>query len=98
MKNDKILESQEKHFPSADKWMWDHCNFLGQFTGKNGDNFDLGILLKTEDNFVIGDFSLAIVYGDRSGSYISGPYQPDRENADFIEETVSRAKKLNLIK
>ena len=93
----EIIDKTKKHFPSADTWMWDYCTFLGQYTNKNGDNFDLGILLETKENH-INEFSFAIVYGNRPGSYISGQYQSNRENADFILETVKRARVLKLIK
>ena len=92
-----VIDLNKKYYPSANNWMWNYCTFLGQYTDVNGDNYDLGVLLKTESNLVISEFSFAIVYGNKPGNYISGPYHNSEEKRDFIKETIRRVKILNLI-
>ena len=96
---DFTIDTNKKFYPSADEWMWNYCTFLGQFTDSDGDNYDLGILLKDSNSLaMIGDYSLAVVYGDTPGDYISGCYFEESEKREFVIETLRRAKMLNLIK
>lgn len=94
---DFIIDFSKKHFPSADEWMWDYCTFLGQFTDSSGDNYDLGIVLGSSDRIIIGEFSLAVVYGNDPGNYISGGNFKSTDHREFVIETLKRARKLNLI-
>ena len=90
-----MKKDNEKYFPDADEWMWNYCTFLGKFEDKKGQKFDLGIL----ENNGYGEWSLAVVYGNNPGDYISGGAKMHNKNSDFefVLETLKRAKKLNLI-
>lgn len=63
------------HYPSAKKWMWNYCYFLGKFTNSEGTNFDLGIHIY--ENFPINSsdkFLEANVSGNTPGDYYSGDF------------------------
>lgn len=80
-------------YPTAAKWMWDYCTYLGPFVASNGEKFDLGI---HKD-------SAAIVYGDNPGDYYSGELdifgKGGRVGKDeAYEETRKRAAMLGLYK
>ena len=105
MKNDFVINPDEKFFPSADEWMWSYCTFLGKFVDSRGENWDLGILIEGD---IEGQWSAACVYGNEPGNYISGArfmyYNKDGEARDVIDkgfdhikEMVRRARILNLI-
>jgi hypothetical protein len=64
------------HYPSAKKWMWNYCYFLGKFTDSEGRNFDLGIHIYK--NFPINStdrFLEANVNGNEAGDYYSGDFR-----------------------
>lgn len=63
----KNQDLSDLHYPDAKKWMWDYCLFLGKFTDNKGNNYDLGVLLDTD-----GQFINATVYDNKAGSYLSG--------------------------
>jgi hypothetical protein len=104
MKNNFIINPDDKFFPSADEWMWNYCTFLGKFTNSGGEKFDLGILLEGD---IKGQWCAACVYGNTPGNYISGArfmyLNKDGEMRDGLEEfehiieMVRRARLLNLI-
>lgn len=78
-------------FPSAEKWMWDYCIYLGPFIASDGTKYDLGI---HED-------AAAIVYGNEPGEYISGTLRDfgflnKRPVDEAYEETRKRAIMLGL--
>ncbi len=101
-----IINPSDKHFPEADKWMWDYCIFLGKFTGPNGSHYDLGIhitrsVLRAK---IIPHICAAIVYGNKDGQYNSGSldsFELKKLGEDDIslayDETYLRAKMLNLL-
>jgi len=92
------MGKNKKYYPSADEWMWDYCTFLGSFEDSKGDKYDLGILLDNGNNSLIEEWSLAVVYGNEPGNYISGgPRMHNNSPHEFAQETIKRAKKLNLI-
>jgi len=77
-------------YPSATKWMWNYCIYLGPFVAKDGTKYDLGIH---------GD-AAAIVYGNQPGDYYSGELHQfgfgDRPKDEAYEETRRRAAALGL--
>jgi len=92
------INEKDKFYPDANEWMWNYCTFLGKYTDKSGNNYDLGILIKADNNLLLNEYSLAIVYDNIPGSYISS-YIPDESNSpEFVKETLKRARNLNLIK
>ena len=91
----KIVEKYKtKNFPKND--VWEHSTFLGKFVDVHGKNWDLGIYLREE-----GDprgWSAACVYGNDGGHYISGNHTMyERNNPDFIDEMIKRAREAKLI-
>ncbi len=94
----KTWNENDKFFPGADEWMWNHCIFLGKFTDSSGQNFDLGIH-DDGDRYI----SAAIVDGNEPGDYFSGPLtnRPTRKNDVYDEkyrETLKRAIEAGYIK
>jgi hypothetical protein len=88
-----LLSSAPLYYPSAKEWMWDYCIYLGPYTDKAGDNYDLGILI---DKY--GYMSNATVYGNEPGQYISGTVFPMLDfNDEITQEVIRRAKELKLI-
>ena len=87
-----VLSGIKLFYPSAREWMWDYCTYLGPFTDKKGDNYDLGVML--DDGRLVG----AIVYGDVPGNYmspdLSGRHDIKRE---VYHETIRRAEELKLV-
>lgn len=78
-------------YPSAKKWMWNYCMFLGEFTDPMGNELDLGIYIAPN-----GEVSLACVYGDDDGDYISGLLKhhiaENLSSYELIKETAFRAE------
>ena len=62
------------NYPGAEGWMWSYCTYLGPFTDSKGDKYDLGVRVDEH----LGT-SLAIVYSNECGDYISGSLE-DIEN------------------
>lgn len=89
-----ILSGAKLFYPSAKFWMWSYCMYLGSFTDSRGDNFDLGILL---DNSVGGQ-SVAIVFDDEPGKYISGDFKNfnSDKKSELYNEVEKRAKALGV--
>jgi len=87
------LKYQQKHFPAADRWMWNYCEFLGSFT-HDDKHYDLGLYLDAE---YCGHISYAIVYGNIPGEYISGPITLQCKDA-VQAETVRRGLLMGFIK
>lgn len=95
----QILINAPLHFPKAKNWMWNYCVYLGPYTDKSNNlHYDLGIHLRPEGD-IVGN-SLAIVYGNEPGQYISGSIPSPRGwvQSPMYRETLKRAKALNLIK
>lgn len=67
-------------YPQAKDWMWDYCLNLGKFTDSKGVNYDLGVHFNGRED--IGNFSLAVVYSDKPGDYISGYMKFDKLTHD----------------
>ena len=61
----KDVPALSPSFTEAVEWMWDHCLFLVTYNGAEG-AMDLGIHLDNR-----GELSLAVVYGNEPGEYIS---------------------------
>jgi len=95
--NNFIIDITDKFYYKADEWMWNYCTFLGKYISSDGSKYDLGILLKTNNSLIINDYSLAIVYDNEPGSYISGFVFNEQTASDFQKETLRRARLLNLI-
>jgi len=108
-----LIDPSDKFFPEANGWMWSYCTFLGKYVDSDGKQWDLGILLKkNEDDWMSdGNWCAACVYGNEDGNYISGSSKmyernilnhiaQDKHNDqyDFIKEMIRRAKLLNIIK
>ena len=88
-----LLSSAPLYYPSAKEWMWDYCIYLGPYTDKAGDNYDLGIVI-FKDNYM----SNATVYGNKPGQYLSGTVFPMLDfNDEITQEVIRRAKELKLI-
>ena len=92
-----IIDIEDKFFPEANEWMWDYCTFLGKYVSSDGTKYDLGILLRNNENLIINEYSLAIVYGNTPGNYISSFVYNEDKAHDFKKETLKRARALNLI-
>ena len=96
---DFTINLNDKYYPEADNWMWNYCTYLGKYKSFDGKQYDLGILLNA--NYIDGYTSLAVVYDNIPGSYISGDikkYKKDFDKIpDFIKETIRRTELLNLI-
>ena len=60
-----VLYHVTLNYPEAREWMWDYCVYLGHFS-HNDKNYDLGVYVHVD-----GELSLAIVYGNEYGKYIS---------------------------
>lgn len=60
--------TQNKHFPTADNWMWNYCRYLGSIRDVNGRPYDLGIWISSDKLQI----SFAIVDGPEGGDYHSG--------------------------
>jgi hypothetical protein len=90
-----LLNGAPLYYPSAKEWMWNYCVYLGPYTDKVGNNYDLGIYINTDSFF---EYSNASVYGDEPGNYLSGVLYPmiDFDN-EVSQEVLRRAKELNLI-
>jgi len=86
-----LLLGANLHYPSAREWMWNYCIYLGPFTDSKKANYDLGIFLGDND-----EPSLAIVYGNNPGEYISGDINHN-STKESHQETIKRAKLLNLL-
>lgn len=99
-----MIDTLDKYFPEADGWMWNYCTFLGKYIDPDGKKWDLGILLKGDDENWFddrGNWCAACVYGNEQSDYVSGS-EKDYEhrtigNRPFLEEMIRRAKVLNLI-
>lgn len=96
-----IPEAQQvKHFPEADGWMWNYCEFLGSYTAPSGLKYDLGLWLggtsRCDSNGGVNP-SYAIVYSNVPGSYISGPVSY-RDTDPQQLETIRRGLELGFIK
>ncbi len=94
-----LLINAPLFYPSARKWMWDYCIYLGPFTDSEGKNFDLGIFMGDSPNRV----SAAIVYGDTAGNYYSGDLKSFGTDETWVHsevyiETRKRATALGLYK
>lgn len=76
--------------------MWDYCIYLGPFTSKSGENYDLGAWCRDKDS---KEFSGAVVYGDTPGDYMSGELSMFNRNKDheIYNEVEKRLRALNLI-
>jgi hypothetical protein len=98
METNFIIDVTDKFYHEANEWMWDYCTFLGKYISSDGTKYDLGILLKTDDNLIINEYSLAIVYDNKPGSYVSSFVYDEKIAHDFQKETLRRARLLNLIK
>ena len=72
-KFEKLREKQDLSnlfYPEAKDWMWNYCLFLGKFTDSKGINYDLGVHFN--GNPYANYFSLAIVFSNNPGDYLSG--------------------------
>ncbi len=88
MKN-SLLFGAPLFYPSALEWMWNYCIYLGPYTDSDGNTFDLGVHLDSDN------ISAAIVYGDTPGNYISGNLY--NHHTELYVEARRRASELNLI-
>ena len=61
-------DRESLYYPEARNWMWTHCEYLGGFKCPDtGDEYDLGVYRAPG-----GQVSLAIVFGNEPGDYLSG--------------------------
>ena len=81
------------YYPSAREWMWNYCIYLGPFTDSQGNNYDLGIYMDS-DEFI--GVSAAIVYGNENGEYLSGTLSWGNQ-AEAYCETLKRARSLCIL-
>lgn len=65
--------TQKKHFPEADSWMWNYCQYLGSIRDVDGRPYDLGIWTSSDRI----QTSFAIVDGPEGGNYHSGSIYVD---------------------
>lgn len=93
-----LLTNAPLHFPEAREWMWDYCIYLGPFTSSADRHYDLGIHINKD----IGGISMAVVYGDVPGNYISGPLKllanASSDHNEMVRELIKRVTALKLIK
>jgi hypothetical protein len=77
---------EKLHYPSAKEWMWSYCTYLGPYRHKEH-NYDLGVYIHADKSII----SLAIVYGDEPGDYISGNVEYVTASDKVGQETIQRA-------
>jgi len=88
-----LLAGAPLYYPSARKWMWDYCIYLGPFTDSDGKNYDLGVFISDDH------FCNATVFGNEPEDYSSGLIHPRIAfDNEVVQEVIRRAKQLNLIK
>jgi hypothetical protein len=90
--NIDILKGAPLFYPEAREWMWDYCVYLGPYTNKSGENFDLGVYMGEKDMI-----SLAVVYGPHDGNYISGMLQCIDVTSEVYAEVLKRAIAIGLM-
>ena len=74
-------------YPEAEKWMWNYCIYLGPYIDKRSNKlYDLGVYVNPG-----GDLSAAIVYGNKSGQYLSGEEKYHKNESVVYKETFKRA-------
>lgn len=89
-------------YPDADNWMWDYCIYLGPYQNpETGLVYDLGVYQHPD-----GKLSMAIVFGNRPGDYLSGElsiYFNDDDGSQRVPyirpeviETINRANAIGL--
>ncbi len=90
----EVLKGVKLYYPEARDWMWDYCVYLGPYTSPSGEHLDLGVYLSdfTLDHSV----SLAAVYGNNDGDYISGMINSTIETPMYVE-ALKRAYALGLV-
>lgn len=71
------------HYKTAKKWMWCYCTYLGEYTTKGGQKYDMGVYW----NKVFKKPSMAIVFSDVEYSYFSGSLysEDDTEDCEAME-------------
>lgn len=89
-----LLEMGDRlYYPSAIDWMWDYCIYLGPYTDSDGNKYDLGVYVrKGYSNFPDHSVSLAAVYGNESGQYLSGPLIKFIDDELYQEAAIRAAK------
>lgn len=65
--------TQTKHYPQADNWMWNYCQYLGSVLDVDGRPYDLGVWTSSDKIQI----SFAIVDGPIGGDYHSGSIYVD---------------------
>ena len=84
---------ESKNYPN--NFIWEYSTFLGTFEDKNGQKWDLGICVRTENTNEC-NYSFACAYSNTD--YISGEYIDFKDSPrDVIQETIKRAKLKKLI-
>ena len=77
---------EQFYYPKALHWMWTYCIPLGCYQADDGTYYDLGIYQAPQ-----GDISLACVYGNAFGKYVSGPISCYKNSSDdMVIETLRR--------
>lgn len=89
-----IPKGTKLYYPSARKWMWNYCTYLGPYTDSRGKNYDLGIFIDEDINYK--SISAAVVYGNEPGNYLSGTLQRFGITNEIYIETIKRAKEKKL--
>jgi hypothetical protein len=74
-------QPQVVFFPDAHEWMWNYCVYLGS-TECNGKQYDLGVFVSEMRDEPL---SLAVVYDNQPGKFISG-YLPVTNFHPFAAE------------
>ena len=76
---------EEYFYPQAKEWMWTYCVFLGKYTDRAGNNFDLGVYVD-DHGYVSG----AIVDGNEPGDYWSPDFAHVRDGLTPLEHYETR--------